>query len=240
MALGHAPSIIMDGLAFYIDAANIKSYSGSGTDLNNLYTSGVGATLVGGIAYSSANNGSFFLNGTSQYINIPNSSGYGISTESFSIMLFSKATYTGSFVSFLSNRQLTSFNMGILITTDFNAGREDYLRYQLNTTSATNQYNSGTIPITRNSYNLISMIVNRTNNTLNSYVNGSLDASYSITGLSSIASTHNLEIGRDEAFLPDSRARLGGNIGPFQIYNRALSAAEIKQNYNALKKRYGL
>jgi hypothetical protein len=29
-----------------------------------------------------------------------------------------------------------------------------------------------------------------------------------------------------------------GSLGPFQIYNKALSAAEIKQNYNALKNRF--
>ena len=30
------------------------------------------------------------------------------------------------------------------------------------------------------------------------------------------------------------------NLGQVQIYNRALSAAEIKQNYNATKRRFGL
>ena len=31
-----------------------------------------------------------------------------------------------------------------------------------------------------------------------------------------------------------------GRIGVFQIYNRALSATEITQNYNAQKSRFGL
>jgi hypothetical protein len=33
---------------------------------------------------------------------------------------------------------------------------------------------------------------------------------------------------------------LNGNISQIQIYNRALSAQEILQNYNATKRRYGL
>jgi hypothetical protein len=33
---------------------------------------------------------------------------------------------------------------------------------------------------------------------------------------------------------------VNGNIALMRIYNRALSAQEIKQNYNATKKRYGL
>ena len=31
-----------------------------------------------------------------------------------------------------------------------------------------------------------------------------------------------------------------GNIGPIQIYNRALSASDVLQNYNAGKDRFGL
>jgi hypothetical protein len=33
---------------------------------------------------------------------------------------------------------------------------------------------------------------------------------------------------------------LNGKVGQFFAYNRALTAKEIKQNYNATKKRYGL
>lgn len=241
MSIAYNTSIVMDGLVLHLDAANFRCYSGSGTSVYNLYSTGIGATLVGGITYSSANSGSFVLNGTSHYINIPNSSGYGISTESFTMVLFAKPTIpVGNFVSFLSNRQLTGFNNGILITTDFNSNRELYLRYQLNTDSATNQYNSGTIALSRNNYNHIAMVVNKTDNTLTSYLNGVLDASYSITGLTSIASTHSLEIGRDEAYVPDSRAWMGGNLSIFQIYNRSLLISEIKTNYNGMKGRYGL
>ena len=241
MGIAYNSSITIDGLVLHLDAANPRCYSGSGTSVYDLYSTGIGATLVGGITYSSTNSGSFVLNGTSQYINIPNSSGYGISTESFTMILFAKPTIpVGNFISLLSNRQLTGFNNGILITTDFSANRELYLRYQLNTVSATNQYNSGTIALSRNNYNHIAMVVNKTNNTLTSYLNGALDASYSITGLTSIGSTHSLEIGRDEAFVPDARAWMGGNLSIFQIYNRPLLISEIKTNYNGMKKRYGL
>jgi hypothetical protein len=33
---------------------------------------------------------------------------------------------------------------------------------------------------------------------------------------------------------------LAGNIGQVKIFNRALSATEILQNYNATRKRFGL
>ena len=242
MGLAHSPSIISDGLVFYLDAANRRSYSGSGLTVNGLSTSGLGATLVAGISFTSSNSGTFILNGTSQYINLSNSSGYGISTESFTMNLFVKATNKSStnFLSFLSSRQLTSPFNGILITQDFNANRSAYLRYQLNSAIGASQYNSGTLPFISDAFNMITMVVDRSNNTLLSYLNGSLDASYNIMGVTSIGSTHNIEIGRDEAFTPNSNAWMGGNFAYFQIYNRALSATEILQNYNATRKRFGL
>ena len=242
MGLAHSPSIIIDGLIFYLDAANTKSYSGSGLTLNNLSTSGLGATLVAGISFTTSNYGTLTLNGTSHYINIPNSSGYGISTESFTMNLFVKATNKSStnFLSFLSNRQLTTPFNGILITQDFLANRSAYIRYQLNSAIGSSQFNSGTLQFVSDAFNMITVVVNRSNNTLFSYLNGSLDASYNIAGITSIGSTHNIEIGRDEAFTPNSNAWMGGNFGLFQIYNRALSSTEILQNYNATRKRFGL
>jgi hypothetical protein len=241
MGIAYNTSIVSDGLVFALDAANSRSYSGSGLSVNSLI-GGIGATLVAGISFTSSNSGSLILDGTSQYLNIPNSSGYGISTESFTMLLVVKATNKSStnFLSFLSNRQLTSPNNGILITQDFNTNRSAYLRYQLNSGLGASQFNSGTIPFISNSYNMIAMAVDRTNNTMQSYLNGNLDASYNISGLASIGSTHNIEIGRDEAFVPNSNAWLGGNLASFYIYNRALTQQEIKQNYNATKKRYGL
>ena len=47
----------------------------------------------------------------------------------------------------------------------------------------------------------------------------------------------NLIIGRDD---PISGRYFAGNIPSIQIYNRALSATEVQQNFNALRTRYGI
>jgi len=52
------------------------------------------------------------------------------------------------------------------------------------------------------------------------------------------ATTNNYEIGRHWA--GGSIVPLQGNIAQVSIYNRALTASEIQQNYNATKSRYGL
>lgn len=52
MALSHSPQIIRDGLVLYLDAANPKSYSGSGSTINNLINNNITAELVGSYSFS--------------------------------------------------------------------------------------------------------------------------------------------------------------------------------------------
>ena len=53
MGLDQSPLIVTDGLVFYIDAANTRSYSGSGNTVLNIASSGaIGATKTAGIAFS--------------------------------------------------------------------------------------------------------------------------------------------------------------------------------------------
>ena len=73
MGIAYNTSIVSDGLVFALDAANSRCYSGSGITVNSLI-GGTGSTLVNGTGFSSANNGSFFFDGTNDYINVPNNS----------------------------------------------------------------------------------------------------------------------------------------------------------------------
>ena len=71
MGIAYNTSQVTDGLVFSIDAANPRSYSGSGITVNGL-VSGIGGTLVNGVGFSSANNGSFFFDGTNDQISTAN------------------------------------------------------------------------------------------------------------------------------------------------------------------------
>lgn len=63
MALIHGPSTITDGLILLLDAANTKSYPGSGTDFFDLSGRGNHHTLTGSPSYA---NGRFTLDGSTQ------------------------------------------------------------------------------------------------------------------------------------------------------------------------------
>ena len=71
MGIAYNTSLVTDGLVFSIDAANPRSYSGSGITVNGL-VSGIGGTLFNGVGFSSANNGSFFFDGTNDQISTAN------------------------------------------------------------------------------------------------------------------------------------------------------------------------
>ena len=68
MAIKHSPRIVTDGLVAHYDAANTKSYPGSGTTWKDISGNGNDGTLTNGITYSSENGGVLVLNGTSDYV----------------------------------------------------------------------------------------------------------------------------------------------------------------------------
>ena len=71
MGIDIGPIETTDGIVFHIDAGNSRSYSGSGITLNGL-VSGTGATISGGVGFSTSNGGSIELSSASiGYIQVP-------------------------------------------------------------------------------------------------------------------------------------------------------------------------
>jgi len=83
MGVKSGPRIVKDGLVFDIDAAVIRSYSGSGLTANGL-VAGLGATLVNGVGFGSTNNGYFIFDGSNDYINAGNDTSIQISSGTIS------------------------------------------------------------------------------------------------------------------------------------------------------------
>ena len=67
MGLAHSPRIVTDSLVLCLDAANTKSYGGSGTTWTDLSGNGNDFTLVNGVGYDSGNNGSLSFDGSNDY-----------------------------------------------------------------------------------------------------------------------------------------------------------------------------
>jgi uncharacterized delta-60 repeat protein len=67
MGISYNPRIVTDGLVLALDAANPKSYPGSGTTWTDLSGNGNTGTLTNGPTYSSANGGSIAFDGVDDY-----------------------------------------------------------------------------------------------------------------------------------------------------------------------------
>jgi len=238
MGISAGPSGVSDGLVFQLDAANLRSYSGSGLTSNGL-VGGIGGTLVNGTGFSSANNGSFFFDGTNDYISLPNPNLLAFGTNSFSIdfWLYSTYVYPGSGV--LYRTILSSYdNYNGDYNTYFYLGLFNFAGYGLTNTvglldSTGNYFNASFgVNISINEWTYVAFT--RSGNNLICYKNGSFFASESRAN--NFSGTRNARIGGGV----DQVNTFQGSISSMKIYNRPLSATEIQQNFNALRERYNL
>ena len=227
MAVGYNPSIISDGLIYFIDPANTRSYPGTGTSVN-LLISGTGSSLINGTGFSSINNGSFYFDGTNDYINTNQySSSIGLTSSDFTICLWTKIVDNNQFNAFVSR---TSSNLPAPIDM-YTHTADRKMRVLVGNTSAWSTLQSNNpLPL---AWTYLTFTLNSILASL--YYNAVLDTSTNLA-TARIESANPIIIGtRDDNF-----THMKGNIGQVQIYNRALSAQEILQNYNATRYRYGI
>jgi hypothetical protein len=220
MAVSYNPSIVTDGLVFALDAANIKSYSGSGTNITNLSNSNYTGVLNNGVGFSSNNNGVFTLDGSNDYISFVPNDIFNIGTGDFTLLAWHKTSYKSNYSTIMS---LDDGNgTGYLLYTSINSG------VMRNWVAGVPK--NGNIDICTGVWNLIGLT--RTSGLCTQYVNGVVDTTFTASGVLQI-SGRTLSIGQNAGYY-----YYNGNISTIQIYNRALSQQEILQNFNATKGRY--
>jgi|688.fasta_scaffold672814_2 hypothetical protein len=229
MSFNHSPKIVTDGLVMYLDAGSPKSYGGSGTVWTDISRNSNNGTLVNGPTYSSANGGSIVFDGSNDYVNCGNNSSINIVDNiSFGVWFNTSITSTGS-NGLIAKRDSTT-NYGINFTPSI-------FQVYYNTGSG---FQVASVSTSNFPYGVWHSVVgvfrkNGSNTDILVYKNGSLLFSISKTG-NVITSASNLHIGSTDA----GSERFNGSIGSVQIYNRVLSQAEVLQNYNATKSRFGL
>jgi len=264
------PYIVMDGLILNLDAGITQSYSGSGTvwtDVNGFGPKNNG-TLTNGPTFDSGNGGSVVFDGSDDFVNLGNifnnvfaglSPKFTISawvklnsvTDNTSIMILAKhgdsnfgenerqflfrilnytpLNYGGNQLEFGNYPSLTTSSYRFVRTTLNPPGLTTGVFYHFTVTF------DGTINTNDGLDRVNLYIQGQPQNKTLSFVNGSLPSNFS-TGDARLAI--GATIGKKVSNSP--RALLNGNVSAIQIYNRALSATEVLQNYNAQKGRFGL
>jgi len=222
MAFRFGNTIVTDGLISYLDVINPKTYPGTGTTLYDLTPNNNTASLVNGAAYDSTYGGNITCDGINDYIQVTGS------VTSFTLgMVYQPLVFD-------TNTVAARYNCPI--ETNDGGGTNMFLRYNQNNSGVqlllanhninTSQLAATVNHVTSSIYDVV-VTFNSTNGAVAIYSNGVSKASTTFIDQLTYQGTRQL------GFTFNCR------YYNFKLYNRVLSAAEVLQNYNVTKGRFG-
>jgi hypothetical protein len=229
MAIISNPSLVMSGLILALDAANTKSYPGSGTTWTDISANGRVGTLTNGPTYNSANSGSItFTAASSNSVLLTGST--TVSQATFTVWLRrngSQNDYAG--ILFTRGGVSSSISGLSFFSTVNNLG------YNWNNAVAAFSFNSG-LTVPDGVWCMAALSLTSTAATL--YLCQSSGTTSATNTLAHASTTFDgLKLGWDGTA---SSRYMNGSIASAHLYNRALSASEIQQNFNALRGRFSV
>lgn len=231
------PYFVTDGLQFMVDAGSGSSYPGSGTTWSDLSGNGYDATLVGSPTFTSNASASYFsFNGSSQYATFTPPLAAGDATYSYFAIFYPNVNETKMIL--YQGNEATN-RRGAMIMCDSGItppnGGLGFNGFANDSISGC----GGVVPVSLSNWQTFSFTLDEVAATpFNLYKNGALSASGSATG-----TTTDLNLGTNAARIAANGSNgenFNGRIAVCMMYNRVLTADEIKQNHNYFAGRYGL
>jgi hypothetical protein len=231
MSLGHGASIVRDGLVLHLDAANSRSYTGTGTTWSDLSGNEYNSVLTNTPTYSTSQNGYFILDGVNDYIATP----YNMTNKI-------NVTFT-AWIKVLSYPigkndiifDQTTGAVGCL----FMILPTGYLQGAAYNSSGSAIGNISSLQIPLNQWKMIS--VSFENQKINYYMN--LDNAFIIPiNTIDVIKADNTNTMRIGTTVDGNTAyeNLNAHISDIRVYEKVLTETEIKQNFEALRGRYGI
>ena len=219
----HGGPIATSGLTFAVDAGNLVSYESGSATTYSLTGSETG-TLVNGVGYNTGNGGSWTFDGVDDYINIPHSSSIAPSTGYISVEAIFKASSAGGLHNSIIYNKENEYEMsagGGYISIAF---RPNWA-WVADTAFNTNQWYHTMLTYDQQYQRL--------------YINGVEVYSAALSGAIGNVYSNDLRIGARGA--PGAPGSLfNGSIPVVKVYNRALTADEVKENFSAQRNRFGI
>ena len=237
MSYNSGGRIVSDGLVLYLDAANSKSFVSGSSVWRDLSGNNNSGSLTNGPTYTGDFKGNINFDATDDYVN----TNYVLSNSAASISVWFSASIQTSDASTILRPIIqqgkidgSTLPEGVEINMiregDANAGK---IRVSWGNTFGAGYYH---ITAARYDDSQWYMATLSNNGTIFSfYINGNLISTGST--YTSVSTSTNLQIGGSTTI---AARKFKGKIAQVSIYNRALSAAEILNNYNVTKKRFGL
>ena len=215
--------VVTTGLQLYLDAGNASSYPGSGTTWTDLTVNGRNGTLTGGPFYSSADGGSIVFDGINDLVQCTGS--FTVTAATF-VTWIRRSGNQGQYDGILFSRGTNTTGM------DFQGSNQ--LAYTWNDAGNTYAWQSGLI-VPNLTWCMIAVSVTSTAAT--AYLcqtSGITTATNTVSHASSLI--NDIKIGQDEF----GTRYFTGNIATAMIYDIALTAEQISQNFEADRSRFGV
>lgn len=225
MGIAYNTSIVRDGLVLHLDAANTKSYPGTGTTWNDLSGAGNNATLVNGVAYSTANKGVMTFDSTNDWIDCGNATIFSPPLLTASIMVKCVSFSTRPHMFGRGSAAAGNFYMVVETNGVFRFYNDIGGGWVIAANTAAFPLNTWTyVTVTHDgSFSRI-------------FYNGTQQVSTARSGNLRNWQSNTLQIGSTLS----GSSLINGNVALAQLYNRALSATEVRQNFEALRGRFGI
>lgn len=256
MSLGHGASIVQDGLVLHLDAANKKSYPGSGTVWGDLSGNNNNGTLVNGVTYSPLDNGSIVFDGvndrfqTTAQINLSGTNKIsvdfwckvltypeisGTTNIVFEVSPNFNGSSTGLYVGIGEDSSSTFRGQGVQYPISLNIrGNTGYNLYGFDKNLVNDLQWHHWCCIFDKSISGTTPIESRL------FIDG-IERSVSV--VTTLRNNNTNNFGNDFWYIGSRSSGVAPSnftLSNFKVYNRILTETEIQQNFNALRGRYSI
>ena len=225
--MNFGPSIVTDGLIFQVDAGNDQSYvSGSNSTIWKDLKKTTDVTLLNGPTFSTDNLGCIVFDGdddNSQFANILNNTSNSICAWVYNTTLSQDATVIGN------------WGEQFILYMDTGGAGDGYRVLYSTDGSGTKGSSADNVNAIQDQWQYV--VCTFTTTSVSLYVDGNHIQTTTFAAAPVSSGTSNIAIGADQ---PNGQRDWPGRIANVSMYDKALSAEEVLQNYNALKPRFGL
>jgi hypothetical protein len=218
------PGIVTTNLSMFLDAGNASSYPGSGTAWTDLSGNSRNGTLTGGPTYTSADGGSIVFDGTNDFVQC---SGSITATAATFVIWMRRNGSQDDFDGIIYSRSATATGISFF-------GITNKISYTWNNAANTYTWDSGLV-IPDLTWCMVAVSVTSTAAT--AYLCQSSGITSATNTVSHASTTlDDIKIGQDDL----GGRFFTGNIAIAQLYNIALSAEQVAQNFAADRARFGV
>ncbi len=242
MAVYSGPPAVENNLILCLDATNAKSYPGTGNTWFDLTNRGNHGTLVNGPTYSSNLGGFISCDGTNDYIEILDNSIFDFGSNNFTVEHWVRKNATSSNSNYWGVNKWNyagggaGTNEWFISLGNSSSGIGESIQFGIESGSTLYEM---VISNTPTLYLWNQIVAIRAGAGLSVYVNGALIGTSSPAGMATTTAVNNIS-GRNiriaNSALNNYYNKCDSSI--VRIYNKALTADEVKQNYDSTKGRY--